>query len=307
MLRIVLVGFFVLMFIGQVFLFFVFEERIRQNQGMSIRGASIAIFVADGFSEEGFQSVKDKLEQWHGTVTVAGLSNDVTSNENHDFESDLLISDIGDNDLYDAIFIPNGELAPALIADQRVLEILETAHDEGVVIAALGEGVLVQAAANLLADKKFSTLPSIVDNLTQVGGIYAKDENVVTDGNIITACPPNYQELSYAIANAMGFSYTLSIDISFEKEQQGWNYSVTVEPNDKIIVKRMNLTLSRINNGIETVVMTIALVELNGNDIYKGNLGILTNGFYNIDVIVENVYGWIEIRENVAEFSVGSN
>jgi len=306
--KVILLGFFVLIFIGQIFFFFMIQERIRaQDQDMSILGASIAIFIADGFSEEGLQSVKDNLEQWQGTVTIAGLANDVTSIEAHNFESDLLISDIGSNVLYDAFFIPGGELASALIADQHVLELLENAHDDGVVIAALGEGTLVQAAANLLAHKKFTTLPSIADNLTQVGGIYVQDVNVVSDENIITACPPHYQELSYAIANAMGYSYTLDVDISFIKEQQGWNYSLTIEPNDKFIVKRMSINLSRVDNGHETVVMTVDLEELNENGIYEGNLGILANGFYNIDVTVENIYGRIELREKVVEFSVGSN
>ncbi|MFX1507923.1 MAG: hypothetical protein ACFFDC_17690, partial [Promethearchaeota archaeon] len=73
-LRIILVGFFTLMFIGQLILWMYFDARNTQlNQGMSIWGANVVFCVADGYSESDFQGVKEYFDKWHGSVTVAGL------------------------------------------------------------------------------------------------------------------------------------------------------------------------------------------------------------------------------------------
>ncbi|MFX0052193.1 MAG: hypothetical protein ACFE8U_12990, partial [Candidatus Hermodarchaeota archaeon] len=61
----ILVGFFILTFIVQLGWFLTLEKRINDsNQGMSIRGARIIIFTADGYSDDDFQGVKQYLDQW---------------------------------------------------------------------------------------------------------------------------------------------------------------------------------------------------------------------------------------------------
>ncbi|MHA2247294.1 MAG: DJ-1/PfpI family protein, partial [Candidatus Hodarchaeales archaeon] len=133
-LRIILVGFFLFTFIGQVVLFiFLSENNSDFNQGMSIRGANVVFFMADGYSESDFLSVKHLLDQWRGTVIVAGLSENQTTTEGS-IITDLLISEIGEITTYDAIVIPGGELTQALNADQNVGRLLNDANDQGLVI-----------------------------------------------------------------------------------------------------------------------------------------------------------------------------
>jgi putative intracellular protease/amidase len=305
--RIILVGFFIFVFIGQLILFFYFSEmRSASNQGMSIRGANIVFFVADGYSESDLYGVKKYLDQWRGTVIVAGLSDNHTTREGS-VMTDILISDIGEITLYDAIVIPGGESAPALNADQHVGDLINDANDQGLVVAGIGNGTLVQAITGLISGKKFTTHSSLVANLTAVGGVYIDGATVVTDDTIITASPPNYEEISYAIANAMGYSYTLTVDISFEKEEQGWNYSISVEVSDKKIVNKMTLNLSISNIGNDKTF--IETIELNKGvqGTFNGNLGILANGYYALDIETESIYGNIELHTDVSEFSVGGN
>lgn len=304
--KIGLVGFFILTFVGQAVLFIYLGERnAALNQGMSIRGASIVFFTADGYSESDLQGVKQHFDQWRGTVTIAGLSEVLTTKEGS-MTSDILLLDIDEITTYDAIFLPGGELAPALITNQHVMQLLDDANNEGLVIAGMGNGTLVQANAGLIDGKKFSTHSSIVANLTAAGGIYIDGATVVTDDTIITASPPNYEEISYAIANALGYSYTLAVDISFEKEKHGWNYSITVKPSDKHIVSRMTINLSSLLLDEKILVDSFELVE-EKNSGYTTSLGILANGYYVVDIEVESIYGNIEVRTGVKEFSVGSN
>ncbi|UCE14265.1 MAG: DJ-1/PfpI family protein [Candidatus Heimdallarchaeota archaeon] len=306
-LRIILVGFFILTFLGQVLLWFYFDSmNSTLNQGMSIRGADVVFFLADGYSESDYLGVKEYLDQWRGTVITAGLSENQTTSESS-IMTDILISDINEITLYDAIVIPGGGLAPALNANQHVERLLNDADDQGLVIAGVGNGTLVQAKAGLINGKKFTTHSSIVVNLTAAGGIYVDGATVVTDGTIITASPPNYEEISYAIANALGYSYTLSIDISFVKGEQGWNYSISVEPSDEHIVSRMSMNLSIVETSDEkSLVESFELFEIKDGE-YSTNLGVLMNGYYVVDIEVESIYGNIEVRTDVSEFSVGSN
>lgn len=305
--RIILVGFFIFMFIGQVILFFYFSEMMNSSdQGIDIRGANIVFFVADGYSESDFLGVKGYLDQWRGTVIIAGLSENQTTTESS-IITDILISDIDEITLYDAIVIPGGELAPALNANQHVGRLLNDANDKGLVIAGIGNGTLVQAKTGLISGKKFTTHSSIVANLTAAGGVFIDGATVVTDDTIITASPPNYEEISYAIVNTLGYSYTLTVDISFEKEEQGWNYSISVKVSDKKIVDKMTVNLSISKNGNEKTF--IEAIELNKGvqGTFNVNLGILANGYYAVDIETESIYGNIELRTDVTKFSVGSN
>lgn len=305
--RIFLTGFFLFTFIGQVMIFlYLSETNSDLNQGMSIRGARIIIFTTDGYSESDLQGVKIFLDRWRGTVTIAGLSETLTTTGGS-IISDVLISDIDEITTYNAIFIPGGELVTALIKDNHVIQLLETADDEGLVIAGIDNGTLVQAAAGLILGKSFTTHSFIVDNLTDVGGIYVEEATVVTDGTIITASSPNYEELAYTIANTLGYSYKLDTDISFEKEEQGWNYSITVESSDKHIVSSISMNLSIVETSDEkTLVESSELIE-EKDGVYTTSLGILANGYYVVDIEAESIYGNIEVRTGITEFSVGSN
>jgi protease I len=307
--KVILVGFFIILFFVQIGWFLTLEKRLNaSNQGMSIRGAKIVIFTADGYSEEDLQGVKQYLDQWRGTVTIVGITEQLISKEGQVFDSDLLLTDIEDITVYDAIFVPGGQLASVVISDQRSLSFLGTAYDKGLVIAAIGEGTLIQAAAGLIDGKRFTTSPNIVTNLTEAGGVFVEGKTVVTDGNIITACPPNYQELSYAIANTLGYTYDLDVDISFVKETEGWNYSITVEPSDKVIIQKMSINLTQdIDNNDKRLIATIDLIDIDNSGVFTGNLGILENGYYSVDIETENIYGKVEIRTNLIEFSVGGN
>ena len=93
-LRIILVCFFIFTFIGQLILFLHFSEmKSAYNQGMSIRGADVVFFISEGYSDSDLQGVKKYLDQWRGTVSIAGLSDNHTTREGS-ILTDILISDI---------------------------------------------------------------------------------------------------------------------------------------------------------------------------------------------------------------------
>ena len=187
------------------------------------------------------------------------------------------------------------------------MQLVKQAKGYNLVIAGIGEGVLVQAAAGNLNSTKYTCDPGYIDNLTDSGGIYVEEKNVVVDDNMITARPFNYEELSYAIANTMGFSFKLKIDISFEELGPGWNYNISMISTDSYIIKSLTINLSSINDlNVKTFIKSLELFR-NDQDQFIGNLGLLRNNIYVVDVKTVSIYGTIEIRLNVAEISVGGN
>ncbi len=167
--------------------------------------------------------------------------------------------------------------------------------------------MLVQAAAGNLNSTKYTCDPEYIDNLTDSDGIYVEEKNVVVDGNMITARSSNFEELSYAIANTMGFSFKLKIDISFEKLGPGWNYNISLISTDSYIIDSLTINFSSVDdsNG-KTLIKTLELSR-NDKNQFIGNLGLLRNDIYVVDVKTVSIYGRIEIRSNFAEISVGGN
>ena len=306
--RIIATGFFVIIFIAQVGLFLIFSDMNNSSEvGMSIRGTDIIIFIGDGVAEEELTSVKTYLQNWKGVISIAGVQNETTLLNGSIFHADFLIGDIYNISFFDAIFIPGGEHFQTLISHPMVIDLLQTANTNERVIVGLNEGTLVLAEAGLIDGRKFTTHSSIVTNLTNAGGIYVEGTNVVTDGNIITAKPPNYNELSYAIGNALGYSYSLETDIHFKKEETGWNYSVTIESNDKFIVEEISINLSRVGEGNQKILIQMINLTKDNNGVFSTTLGILPNSEYLIDTRVTSLYGNVEFHPDISRFSIGGN
>ncbi len=279
----------------------------RENLPINMRDSEICVIVLDGYSESDLQGVKQYMDQWLGVMRITGLNSNITSSNGDSIKPRIILSEISNISAFDAIFIPGGEISSTFPFNTQVLQLIKQAKEYNLVIAGIGEGVLLQATAGILNETKYTCDPEDIDNLAESGGIYIEERNVVIDNNLITARSFNYEELSYAIANTMGFSFKLKIDLSFEKESPGWNYSIDLISTDSYIINSLIINLSSIDDlNRKTLLKTLELFK---NDEYQfiGNLGILENNIYVVDVKVVSIYGRIEIRSNIAEFSVGGN
>lgn len=71
--------------------------------------------------------------------------------------------------------------------NSRVIEIVKEMHKNNKLVAAICAGPIVLARAGVIEGKKVTSYPGFEDQLS--GGIY-QQQNVVRDGNIITARGP---------------------------------------------------------------------------------------------------------------------
>ncbi len=293
--------------VGAQLLWFGNLTKSRENLPINMRDSEICVILLDGYSESDLQGIKQYTYPWLGVMRTTGLSSNITSRNGNSISPRFLISEISNVSVFDAIFIPGGDIPSTLPLNPQLLQLVKQAKENDLVIAGIGEGVIVQAAAGNLNSTKYTCDPGYIDNLTDSGGIYVEEKDVVVDGNIITARSSNFEELSYAIANTMGFSFKLKIDISFEKLGPGWNYNISLISTDSYIIDSLTINFSSIDDlNVKTFIKSLELFR-NDQNQFIGNLGLLQNNNYVVDVKTVSIYGTIEIRLNVAEISVGGN
>lgn len=307
--KIVLIGVVALqvVLVGAQLLWFGNLTLSRENLPINMRDSEICVIVLDGYSESDLQGIKQYTDRWLGVMRTTGLSSNITSRNGNSINPRFLISEISNISAFDAIFIPGGDITSTLPLNSQVLLLVKQAKEYNLVIAGIGEGVLVQAAAGNLNSTNYTCDVENVVNLTDSGGIYVEVKNVVVDGNMVTARSSNYEELSYAIANTMGFSFKLKIDISFEKLGPGWNYNISLISTDSYIIYSLTINFSSVDESNGKILLKTLELSRNNNNQFIGKLGLLKNNIYVVDVKTVSIYGTIEIRSNIAEISVGSN
>ncbi|MFH1798604.1 MAG: type 1 glutamine amidotransferase domain-containing protein [Candidatus Omnitrophota bacterium] len=115
---------------------------------------------------------------------------------------------VNTNDLrksdYDLVILPGGFEAPdRLRVRKEVLKFVKEMYDADKIVAAICHGPWICISAGIMKGKKATAYISIADDIRNAGAIYL-EENVVVDGNLITA--PHYRnngDFMKAIINIM--------------------------------------------------------------------------------------------------------
>jgi putative intracellular protease/amidase len=120
--------------------------------------------------------------------------------------TDYLISEITDLSLYRALVIMPGKSYHNLLNSHAAMELIQSAADRGMVIAAWCRGVSVLAAADVIRGKKVTGHSDYIEEYRKAGAEYIPDNPPpVVDGNIITTVRSKYYrtQMCEAIRNAV--------------------------------------------------------------------------------------------------------
>ena len=105
---------------------------------------------------------------------------------------------------YDLVILPGGFEAPdRLRLRKEVLGFVKEMHDNGKLVAAICHGPWICISAGIIKGKRATGYISIADDIRNAGATYL-EENVVIDGNLITA--PHYRnngDFMKAVINTM--------------------------------------------------------------------------------------------------------
>lgn len=178
---------------GSLYLFFLFFTLslgpINQVNGQT--NVNILCFIEDAFGDSYYIN-KGIMESYNWTVTTASSKNFVTGCKNFgknitDTYADILIDDISDKDLfdYDCIFVPSGGHWGNVMGVERVIEIIQTSHEEGILVAGICTGMIVLAFADILDGVEVAHNTHATEWLRN-SGANMTTESVVFDQGIIT-------------------------------------------------------------------------------------------------------------------------
>ena len=157
----------------------------------------VAVVLADGFEEVEAMAVIDILRRAEIAVVIAGLHEGPVESARHVRVIPDTTIDAIRADNFDMIVLPGGQPgADNLNADSRVREIIAEFHKKGKLTGAICASSYVLANAAILEGKRATSYPTYSKRL---GNARYVDENVVTDGTVITSKGPG-TALQFGIA-----------------------------------------------------------------------------------------------------------
>lgn len=161
-----------------------------------IADAKILIVATDGFEQSELMKPLADLKDKGATVHVASpKSGEIKGWDEDDWgESvpvDLSTGDANADD-YDALVLPGGQMNPDKLRGERaVLDLIDRFDEQGKPIAAICHAPWLLIEAGLAGqDRTLTSYGSIKTDVRNAGATWV-DQEVVTDGNIITSRQPD--------------------------------------------------------------------------------------------------------------------
>ncbi len=163
------------------------------------------ILLAKGFEEIEAVSVIDILRRASVKVQICSIDKDYVEGSHHiTIKSDVRLDFIDIyNDEYDLVFVPGGVPGVNNLAEnEKVLELLQKYHEDGVMIAAICAGPWVLEQAGILKDHEVTSFPSFKEKMNPknyVDEVFVKSGNVLTSRGAGTA-----MEMGFMILHELG-------------------------------------------------------------------------------------------------------
>lgn len=159
-----------------------------------ITSTRVLILATDGFEQSELFDPRAALMDAGIDVTLASIATDPIQGMRHDEKGETITPDITldevDVDEYHALLLPGGVANPdALRLQPQAIEIIRSFASAGKTIAAICHAPWLLIEADLVRGKRIASWPSLRTDLRNAGG-EAVDEEVVTDGQIITSRNP---------------------------------------------------------------------------------------------------------------------
>jgi protease I len=173
-----------------------------------LKGKKIAILATDGYEQAELTDPKKNLEQAGASTEVLSIKEGkIKGWDKTDWGSsvtvDRLVADARPAD-YDALVLPGGQINPdKLRMDKSAVAFVKEFADSGKPVAAICHGPWTLIEAGVVKGRTMTSWPSVHTDLINAGAHWV-DQEVVTDGNIITSRKPeDIPAFSRAITDAL--------------------------------------------------------------------------------------------------------
>ncbi len=167
------------------------EKAEGKGEKQKLDGKKILMVIASSnFRDEEYAEPRKLLEAAGAKITVASssLNESVGMLKKEKVKPDALISNVKAED-YDAVIFVGGAGAKEYFDSDDAHKLAKDANAKEKIVAAICIAPSILANAGILKDKEATAYSSEKKNLTEKGANF-KNEDVVADGNIITASGP---------------------------------------------------------------------------------------------------------------------
>ena len=158
---------------------------------MKLKGKKVVLLAENHYQELELWVPYYRLKEEGAEVVVVGTgsSRTYTSKLGYPVDVNKEAKEI-DMSKYDGVVIPGGYAPDLMRRYPEMVRIVKEAHQKGKVIAAICHAGWMLASAGIVKGKKVTGFMAIKDDLINAGANYV-DEEVVTDGNLITSRKPD--------------------------------------------------------------------------------------------------------------------
>ena len=157
---------------------------------MSLEGKRIAILVEDLYEDLELWYPYYRLIEEGAEVTLVGPKA-VAYESKHGYvaRADVAAAEVNADD-FDAVVVPGGYAPDRLRRYQAVLALVRGVFAKGGLVAAICHAAWVPISAGIMKGKRATCVSAIKDDLINAGATYV-DQEVVTDGNLVTSRTPS--------------------------------------------------------------------------------------------------------------------
>ncbi len=288
----------------------------------NVEDMDVLMLIATGFGWN-YWEIREQFESWGVNVTTIAnsLSLEVASCPNREprpATADILLSDFNFSDLsqFDAIYIPAGGHWSGLISSNRVLNLISTAHEMGLVVGAtcIGNRVL-NRANNIVNHTKVAYYSQTNSEMRNEGATVVSSALVVTDNRIVTGgggggpyaggyeTAPTVEVCAAMVKAVSQTTHVSAVEISPSTWNGTATYQISVETEDpsetiSILNETDILTLQAYVYPLDEYDLPTKTVTLTDDDmdgIYTGSFSELEQGSYHIDIEVSSSDETVEV------------
>ncbi len=159
----------------------------------SLKNKNVAILATVGFEEDELTSPKKALESEGATVHIVSdkdkLKSWVHTHWGDEFDVDKKVENVKVDD-YDVLILPGGVINPdKLRRNKTAVQFVKDFMDSGKTVASICHGPQMLIEAGVVKGRNLTSYHSINTDLKNAGANWS-DEEVITDGNLITSRSP---------------------------------------------------------------------------------------------------------------------
>ncbi len=276
------------------------------------------LFIMDHDYGANYHFIRPIFEGWGWTVTIAGTSDTLTpctyQSSDTTVDSDILISDIDDVTEYDCISIMPGSSHALLLGDTITRNLIRTAVEEGVIVAAWCRAVRVLADADVIDGLNVTGNADYTSEYEAAGATYLGIVPPVIQGNIVTGVRSRFYRLAMceAIATAVGVfeedaPNVSDVSLASATIEPGSSTTLSATITDATGIESASAKIYTTNDlgqrdlSVSTIEVDLAVLQ---DDIYTANITNLSQGRYAIDLLVSDTFQNSVTITNAANLTV---